>query len=121
MAIILSTRRRRYGEYHTSIASYAQYVHRQAFSRQGQNADAYLLAAGSVAGVMAPFDMTARNNLDRFHLAINVLNRLPVADDRAYMIRHGEGISEIRVHLAAATRRDAVNSFRPLVLRRYPL
>lgn len=53
-----------------------------------------------------PFDMTARNDLDRFHLAIDVLDRLPDADDRAthckqlfndkltehcaYITRHGE-------------------------------
>ncbi len=65
--------------------------------------------------------MTARNDLDRFYLAINVLNRLPVADDRAYMMRHGEGIPEICAHLATAMRRDAVNSLRLLVLRQYPL
>ena len=34
-------------------------------------------------GVTTPFDMTARNDLDRFHLAIDVLDRLQDADDRA--------------------------------------
>jgi xylulose-5-phosphate/fructose-6-phosphate phosphoketolase len=59
-----------------------------------------------------PFDMVVRNDLDRFHLAIDVINRVPGLADRAagvrqllmdklvdhkrYIERHGEDMPEIR-------------------------
>ena len=59
-----------------------------------------------------PFDMVVRNDLDRFHLAIDVLNRVPGLADRAagarrilmdklvdhkrYIERHGEDMPEVR-------------------------
>ena len=59
-----------------------------------------------------PFDMAVRNDLDRFHLVMDVADRVPALKDRAghlhqamhdrlvehheYIIRHGEDMPEIR-------------------------
>src|SRR5262249_9130208 len=59
-----------------------------------------------------PFDMTVRNDLDRFHLVIDVMQRTPklaevaphivqrfrekLIEHRAYIAEHGEDLPEVR-------------------------
>jgi xylulose-5-phosphate/fructose-6-phosphate phosphoketolase len=59
-----------------------------------------------------PFDMVVRNHLDRFHLAMDVIDRVPSLGSRAadvrqylmdqrvrhhaYVIEHGEDLPEVR-------------------------
>jgi xylulose-5-phosphate/fructose-6-phosphate phosphoketolase len=62
--------------------------------------------------ITTPFDMTVLNDLDRFHLAADTIDRLPrlgaraaaakqalrakLAEHREYIVRHGEDLPEIR-------------------------
>ena len=62
--------------------------------------------------ITTPFDMTVLNELDRFHLVINAVNRLPqtggkgaylkqqlhdkLVEHRQYIERHGQDMPEIR-------------------------
>jgi xylulose-5-phosphate/fructose-6-phosphate phosphoketolase len=62
--------------------------------------------------ITTPFDMTVRNDLDRFHLAMDAIDRLPQTSDKAiylkqqfkdklyehrqYINKHGEDLPEIQ-------------------------
>lgn len=71
-----------------------------------------------------PFDMLVRNDLDRFHLVIDVIDRVPklgyraahlrqwardrLAEHRAFIVRQGEDLPEIREWVWAEQRDESV-------------
>jgi xylulose-5-phosphate/fructose-6-phosphate phosphoketolase len=90
---------------------YPWLVHRLAYRRT--NHDNFHVRGYKEEGTTTtPFDMAVRNDLDRFHLAGDVIDRLPALGSRAaylkqwlrdkliehkeYIVRHGDDLPEIR-------------------------
>ena len=90
---------------------YPWLIHRLAYRRTNQ-ANLHVRGYKEEGTVTTPFDMVMRNDLDRFHLAMDVIDRVPglgahsaslrqhLADERlrarAYTREHGEDPPEIR-------------------------
>jgi xylulose-5-phosphate/fructose-6-phosphate phosphoketolase len=91
--------------------AYPRLVHQLAYSRA--NHDNFHVHGYKEEGtITTPFDMTVLNELDRFHLAMNAIDRLPqtgdkglsvrrrleakLVDHKLYIDRNGEDLPEIR-------------------------
>ncbi|GAC1407545.1 MAG: phosphoketolase family protein [Burkholderiaceae bacterium] len=90
---------------------YPALVHRLTY-RRSNHANIHVHGYQEEGTVTTPFDMTVLNGLDRFHLAINAIDRLSdmgqagqqfreqltvkLADHRAYINANGEDLPEIR-------------------------
>jgi len=89
---------------------YPSLVHRLTYRRANRNLHVH--GYKEEGTVTTPFDMRVQNGLDRFHLALNVLHRLPdrgadgaalkrrledkLIEHKQYVDRHGEDLPEIR-------------------------
>jgi xylulose-5-phosphate/fructose-6-phosphate phosphoketolase len=70
---------------------YPSLVHRLTYRRRGHE-NLHVHGYKEEGTITTPFDMTVLNELDRFHLVMNALDRLPqVADRRAALKRELEG------------------------------
>jgi xylulose-5-phosphate/fructose-6-phosphate phosphoketolase len=91
--------------------AYASLIHRLTYRRT--NHDNFHVRGYKEEGtITTPFDMTVRNDLDRFHLAMDVVERVRVADARGdylkqqltdklvehreYIRAHGQDMPEVR-------------------------
>jgi xylulose-5-phosphate/fructose-6-phosphate phosphoketolase len=91
--------------------AYPRLVHQLAYSRTN-HANFHVHGYKEEGTITTPFDMTVLNELDRFHLVINAIDRLPQTGDRGlfvkrqlekklvdhklYIDRNGEDMPEIR-------------------------
>jgi len=91
--------------------AYPYLIHRLTYSRSNHR-NIHVRGYQEEGTITTPFDMTVLNELDRFHLVISVIDRLPQTGDqgiylkqqlkdklfehRQYIIRHGEDMPEIR-------------------------
>jgi xylulose-5-phosphate/fructose-6-phosphate phosphoketolase len=89
---------------------YPSLVHRLTYRRANRNLHVH--GYKEEGTVTTPFDMRVQNGLDRFHLVLNVLHRLPdrgsdraalkrrledkLIEHKQYVDRHGEDLPEIR-------------------------
>jgi xylulose-5-phosphate/fructose-6-phosphate phosphoketolase len=90
---------------------YPWLIHRLTYRRHG-HANVHVRGYIEEGTTTTPFDMTVRNNLDRYHLAMDVIDRVPslrsravttrqyLADQRQrhheHVVRYGEDLPEIR-------------------------
>ena len=90
---------------------YPWLIHRLAYRRHN-HANLHVRGYKEEGTITTPFDMTVRNDLDRFHLVIDAIDRLPHTGSRGaylkqrlqdrlvehtrYIERHGEDMPEIR-------------------------
>ncbi|MGW7681527.1 phosphoketolase family protein [Kribbella sp. NPDC054772] len=90
---------------------YPWLIHRLTYRRHG-HANLHVRGYIEEGTTTTPFDMTVRNNLDRYHLAMDVIDRVPslgsravttrqyLADQRTrhhtYVTRYGEDLPEVR-------------------------
>ncbi|MDE2295314.1 MAG: phosphoketolase family protein [Gammaproteobacteria bacterium] len=90
---------------------YPWLVHRLTYRRHN-HANLHVRGYKEEGTITTPFDMTVRNDLDRFHLVIDVIDRVPhtgsrgaylkqrlqdkLVEHRRYIERHGEDLPEIR-------------------------
>jgi len=86
-------------------------VHRLTY-RRNNHRNIHVRGYKEEGTITTPFDMTVLNELDRFHLVIDVIDRLPVCgaggqilkrqlkeklqDHRRYINLHGQDLPEIR-------------------------
>jgi xylulose-5-phosphate/fructose-6-phosphate phosphoketolase len=86
-------------------------IHRFAY-RRANHGNLHVRGYKEEGTTTTPFDMTVLNDLDRFHLAQDVIDRVPglaahaayarqrlrdrLVDHRQYIERHGEDMPEIR-------------------------
>ncbi len=91
--------------------AYPWLIHRLTYRRTNHN-NIHVRGYKEEGTVTTPFDMTVLNDLDRFHLAMDVLDRLPqtgdtgiylkqqlrekLIDHRMYIRKHGQDLPEIR-------------------------
>ncbi|HYL71943.1 MAG TPA: phosphoketolase family protein, partial [Candidatus Dormibacteraeota bacterium] len=90
---------------------YPWLIHRLAY-RRTNHANLHVRGYKEEGTITTPFDMTVLNDLDRFHLVQDVINRLPqlagradylkdemrnrLIEHRQYIIRHGEDMPMVR-------------------------
>jgi xylulose-5-phosphate/fructose-6-phosphate phosphoketolase len=90
---------------------YPQLIHRLTY-RRTNHANFHVHGFNEEGTTTTPFDMTVLNRLDRFHLAMDVIDRVPglaeraaharqrlqagLNDHQAYILHHGEDMPEIR-------------------------
>jgi xylulose-5-phosphate/fructose-6-phosphate phosphoketolase len=90
---------------------YPHLIHRLTYSRSN-HANLHVRGFNEEGTTTTPFDMVVRNRLDRFHLAMDVIERVPglaakaahveqhlrkkLIDHRAYVDQHGEDMPEIQ-------------------------
>jgi xylulose-5-phosphate/fructose-6-phosphate phosphoketolase len=90
---------------------YPWLIHRLTYRRHG-HANLHVRGYKEEGTTTTPFDMVVRNDLDRFHLALDVIDRVPGLGQRAadvrqwlidqrmrhheYILEHGEDLPEIR-------------------------
>jgi xylulose-5-phosphate/fructose-6-phosphate phosphoketolase len=90
---------------------YPWLIHRLTY-RRTNHADIHVRGYKEEGTTTTPFDMVVRNDLDRFHLAGDVIDRLPqlgyvaayakqalrdkLIDHKAYITRHGQDMPEIK-------------------------
>ncbi len=90
---------------------YPSLIHRLTYKRTNHR-NIHVRGYQEEGTTTTPFDMVVLNELDRFHLAIEAINRLPdpgrkgaeareqfrdkLAQHRAYIVEHGEDMPEIR-------------------------
>ncbi len=90
---------------------YPALVHRLTYRRNG-HANLHVHGYRERGTTTTPFDMTVLNQIDRFHLAADAIDRVPrlrdraghvqqwlrdkLAEHRAYVEKHGEDMPEIR-------------------------
>ena len=91
--------------------AYPWLIHRLTY-RRSNHANIHVRGYKEEGTITTPFDMTVLNELDRFHLAMDVVDRVPAAGEkgvhlkqalaakllehRAYINRYGEDMPEIR-------------------------
>ncbi len=91
--------------------SYPWLIHRLAY-RRTNHANIHVRGYKEEGTITTPFDMTVLNDIDRFHLVIDALARLPqagepgreleekmrgrLAEHRRYIELHGEDLPEVR-------------------------
>src|SRR3989441_10402598 len=89
---------------------YPWLIHRLAY-RRNNHKNLHVRGYKEEGTTTTPFDMVVRNDLDRFHLAADVIQRVPNlaqraqaatklihekrAQHKAYIAEHGEGMPEI--------------------------
>ena len=90
---------------------YPQLIHRLSY-RRANHANFHVHGFREEGTTTTPFDMAVLNEVDRFHLALDVINRVPglgqaaararqsfeeqLAEHKRYIIAHGEDMPEIR-------------------------
>jgi xylulose-5-phosphate/fructose-6-phosphate phosphoketolase len=90
---------------------YPSLIHRLTYSRDGHN-NIHVRGYLEEGTTTTPFDMLVLNNMDRFHLVMDVIDRVPGLGDRAawlrqemvdnrtrhwaYVREHGEDLPEVR-------------------------
>ena len=90
---------------------YASLIHRLTYRRTGHD-NFHVRGYNEEGSTTTPFDMLVRNNMDRFHLVIDVIDRVPglarkaavlrqrmvdkLADHHAYVRESGEDLPEVR-------------------------
>jgi hypothetical protein len=90
---------------------YPLLIHRLTYRRTNHD-NLHVRGYKEEGSTTTPFDMVVRNELDRFHLVNDVIDRVPGLDSRAayakqfvrdkllehraYIVRHGEDLPEIR-------------------------
>jgi xylulose-5-phosphate/fructose-6-phosphate phosphoketolase len=90
---------------------YPWLIHRLTY-RRANHANLHVRGYKEEGTTTTPFDMAVRNDLDRFHLVMDVIDRVPMLGSRAahlrqlmrdkltqhkaYICRHGEDMAEIR-------------------------
>jgi xylulose-5-phosphate/fructose-6-phosphate phosphoketolase len=90
---------------------YPWLIHRLAY-RRTNHANIHVRGYKEEGTITTPFDMTVLNDLDRFHLAMDTIDRLPQTSDkgiyakeqlkdkliehRLYIHKHGQDMPEIR-------------------------
>jgi xylulose-5-phosphate/fructose-6-phosphate phosphoketolase len=90
---------------------YPWLIHRLTYRRNGHN-NFHVRGYKEEGTTTTPFDMAVRNDMDRFHLLMDVADRVPKLNYRAahlkqfardkllehaqYIVRHGEDMPEIR-------------------------
>jgi xylulose-5-phosphate/fructose-6-phosphate phosphoketolase len=90
---------------------YASLIHRLTYRRAGHD-NFHVRGYNEEGSTTTPFDMLVRNNMDRFHLVIDVIDRVPglarkaavlrqrmvdkLADHHAYVRESGEDLPEVR-------------------------
>ena len=90
---------------------YPMLIHRLAYRRHGHD-NLHVRGYKEEGTTTTPFDMVVRNDLDRFHLAMDVIDRVPglgqravgfrqwLTDQRtrhhAYILEHGDDLPEVR-------------------------
>ena len=91
--------------------SYPSLIHRLTYSRINHG-NIHVHGYKEEGTITTPFDMTVLNELDRFHLVMNAIDRLPQIGDRGiylkqrlrdkliehkqYIARHGQDLPEIQ-------------------------
>jgi xylulose-5-phosphate/fructose-6-phosphate phosphoketolase len=90
---------------------YPWLIHRLTYRRRGHR-NLHVRGYKEEGTTTTPFDMTVLNEMDRFHLIADVVRRVPrlrsraprlrrwvrerLAEHKAYIVRHGEDLPEIR-------------------------
>ncbi|HMM73870.1 MAG TPA: phosphoketolase, partial [Rhodocyclaceae bacterium] len=90
---------------------YPWLIHRLSY-RRTNHANLHVRGYKEEGTTTTPFDMVVRNDLDRFHLVMDVIDRVPTLGQRAahvkqamrdrrvehwqYIVSHGEDMPEIR-------------------------
>jgi xylulose-5-phosphate/fructose-6-phosphate phosphoketolase len=90
---------------------YPSLIHRLTYSRTNHH-NFHVHGYNEEGTVTTPFDMTVLNELDRFHLVLDVIDRVPqtgepginlqqrlrekLVEHRQYINRHGQDLPEVR-------------------------
>jgi len=90
---------------------YPRLVHQLAYRRTNHN-NLHVRGYKEEGTITTPFDMTVLNDIDRFHLVIDTIDRLPqtgkkgqllkqqltekLVEHREYIVKHGQDMPEIR-------------------------
>jgi xylulose-5-phosphate/fructose-6-phosphate phosphoketolase len=82
---------------------YPWLIHRLAYRRRGHN-DLHVRGYKEEGTTTTPFDMVMLNDLDRFHLVIDVIDRVPHLAERAAHLR--QEMVDTRLRMRAYTREN---------------
>ena len=89
---------------------YATLIHELTYRRK--NRDLHVLGYKEEGTITTPFDMRVQNDIDRFHLVIDIINRIPrlknrgayliqrmrdkLVEHKQYIYTHGEDLPEVK-------------------------
>jgi xylulose-5-phosphate/fructose-6-phosphate phosphoketolase len=101
---------------------YPWLIHRLAYRRRNHD-NMHVRGYKEEGTTTTPFDMTVRNELDRYHLAMDVIDRVPrlqniaahqkqafrdkLIDHKLYIDRHGDDMPDIKNWKWPATHADS--------------